>query len=89
MSASIEVCDIPTLWSVLHHTALQHLSVFPILHPKSGALLLAWPLHGLCVCVCGKESQWRMGRDGNGGDQPLQCTKTLVHNSTLKPCSHG
>lgn len=90
-SASTEVCDIPIFWSVPHHSALQH--VFPCSFSQiwgdTPCLASPWS-----VCVGGRRgggggSQWGMGRDGKGAEWSLQCTKTLVHSSTLETCSPG
>lgn len=91
-SASTEVCDIPIFWSVPHHSALQH--VFPCslsqIWGDTPCLASPWsvsmsrgPERG------GGGSQWGMGRDGKGAEWALQCTKTLVHSSTLETCSPG
>lgn len=53
--------------------------LFSIVYPKSGAMLLAWLLHSVSayVWVGWGSSKHGMGRIGDRGDQPLQCTKTL------------
>lgn len=56
---SMEVRQVPALRYVtyqssgLSHTTQLFSMSFPVLFPKSGVILLAWPLHGLYVSGAG------------------------------------
>lgn len=56
-SDAVEVCQVPALRYVtykssgLSHTTQLFSMFFSVLYPKSWVIPLAWPLHGLWVCV--------------------------------------
>lgn len=90
------MCHTNDMWPVPHHPVLQCLFLFLffvsqvflflVLYPNSG-LLLAWPLHGLCMSGTG--SQWEKGRDGNGADNHYNALGDLCIILSYSPAALG